>query len=187
VDLKPEEILLKIIIPTTARFEFVKEFKQAPRRDDDIAIVNAGMRVRLAPVAAAEGHRDDGCWVVEDVSVAYGGVAPKSIMAPKVMAGKKLCVCLAVLLWPVLICDNGKVLCLSNVEPAVLQLGPSCISGSKQKLSLLDVHVIMPYHPNLKLLRALGYFHWAAGRFASAMLLLAPSGLLKKFHGSFLR
>jgi len=53
VDLKPDEILLKVIIPPTSQFEYVKEFKQAPRRDDDIAIVNAGMRVRLAPAAAA--------------------------------------------------------------------------------------------------------------------------------------
>lgn len=34
-----------MFLPTTRRFEYVKEFKQAHRRDDDIAIVNAGMRV----------------------------------------------------------------------------------------------------------------------------------------------
>lgn len=60
VDMAPEEVLLKVVVPWTRRFEFVKEFKQAPRRDDDIAIVNAGMRVKLAPAAAAEGK---GWWV----------------------------------------------------------------------------------------------------------------------------
>jgi hypothetical protein len=38
----PEEVLLRIAIPYTRPNEFVKEFKQSPRRDDDIAIVNAG-------------------------------------------------------------------------------------------------------------------------------------------------
>jgi xanthine dehydrogenase/oxidase len=38
----PWEILLSVRIPFTGATEFTKEFKQAPRRDDDIAIVNAG-------------------------------------------------------------------------------------------------------------------------------------------------
>ena len=35
-------------MPFTRQYEYVKEFKQAHRRDDDIAIVNAGMQVKLA-------------------------------------------------------------------------------------------------------------------------------------------
>jgi xanthine dehydrogenase iron-sulfur cluster and FAD-binding subunit A len=38
----PWELLLSVRIPFTGPTEFAKEFKQAPRRDDDIAIVNAG-------------------------------------------------------------------------------------------------------------------------------------------------
>jgi xanthine dehydrogenase/oxidase len=38
----PWELLLSVRIPFTGATEFTKEFKQAPRRDDDIAIVNAG-------------------------------------------------------------------------------------------------------------------------------------------------
>lgn len=38
----PWELLLSVRIPFTGPSEFAKEFKQAPRRDDDIAIVNAG-------------------------------------------------------------------------------------------------------------------------------------------------
>jgi xanthine dehydrogenase/oxidase len=48
VDLGPSEVLLRVALPCTRPGEFVREFKQAHRRDDDIAIVNAGMRVRLA-------------------------------------------------------------------------------------------------------------------------------------------
>lgn len=49
VDLQPHEVLARVFIPFTRQNEFVREFKQAHRRDDDIAIVNAGMRVLLAP------------------------------------------------------------------------------------------------------------------------------------------
>lgn len=75
VDLASDEILLSIFLPWTRPFEFVKEFKQAHRRDDDIAIVNAGLRVLLE-------KKNDG-WVVSDASIAYGGVAPLSISAAK--------------------------------------------------------------------------------------------------------
>ena len=75
VDLANDEILHSIHLPYTKPFEFVKEFKQAHRRDDDIAIVNAGMRVHL--------ERKDEEWIVLDASIAYGGVAPRSISASK--------------------------------------------------------------------------------------------------------
>lgn len=52
--MKPHEILLCVNIPYTRRFEYVKEFKQSPRREDDIAIVNAGMRVRMERTADGE-------------------------------------------------------------------------------------------------------------------------------------
>eukprot|EP00887_Chlorella_sp_A99_P006651 scaffold3.g6651.t1 len=69
----------KVFVPFNERFEYVKEFKQAHRRDDDIAIVNAGVRLRLRPAPA-------GGWEIGQAWVAYGGVAPKTIMAPAVAA-----------------------------------------------------------------------------------------------------
>lgn len=42
VDMAPDEVLLSVHIPFTRENEFTREFKQSPRRDDDIAIVNAG-------------------------------------------------------------------------------------------------------------------------------------------------
>jgi xanthine dehydrogenase/oxidase len=45
VDLQPKEILVKVFLPYTQKLEYVKEFKQAHRRDD------AGMRVRFKQTA----------------------------------------------------------------------------------------------------------------------------------------
>ncbi|KAG8653082.1 xanthine dehydrogenase 1 isoform X4 [Manihot esculenta] len=73
VDLASDEVLLSIFLPWTRPFEYVKEFKQAHRRDDDIAIVNAGMRVFLEEKFEQ--------WVVLDASIVYGGVAPLSLSA----------------------------------------------------------------------------------------------------------
>ncbi|KAM7523403.1 hypothetical protein LguiA_013305 [Lonicera macranthoides] len=75
VDLASDEILLSVFLPWARPFEHVKEFKQAHRRDDDIAIVNAGMRVYL--------ENKDRNWVVSDASVVYGGVAPLSLTASR--------------------------------------------------------------------------------------------------------
>lgn len=54
VDLQPTEILVKVFLPYTQRLEYVREFKQAHRRDDDIAIANGGMRVRFRHTADGE-------------------------------------------------------------------------------------------------------------------------------------
>ncbi|KAB2092949.1 hypothetical protein ES319_A02G065100v1 [Gossypium barbadense] len=74
-------ILLSIFLPWTRPFEYVKEFNQAHRRDDDIAIVNAGMCVCLQEKSEE--------WVISDASVAYGGVAPLSLCAIKTRLRKQ--------------------------------------------------------------------------------------------------
>ncbi|KAI3907500.1 hypothetical protein MKW92_010358 [Papaver armeniacum] len=76
VDLASNEILLSIFLPWTRQYEYVKEFKQAHRREDDIALVNAGMRVFLEKTS-------EGSWAVADASIVYGGVAPVSLSASK--------------------------------------------------------------------------------------------------------
>ncbi|KAL0686874.1 hypothetical protein Bca4012_086551 [Brassica carinata] len=84
VDMGSNEILLSVFLPWTRTLEYVKEFKQAHRRDDDIAIVNGGMRVFLE-----EKGQD---LFVSDASIAYGGVAPLSLRARKTeefLIGKK--------------------------------------------------------------------------------------------------
>ena len=59
VDLQPHEVLLRVLLPWTRPHELVREFKQSHRQDDDIAIVNAGMRMRLQQGASGEA-----CWSV---------------------------------------------------------------------------------------------------------------------------
>ncbi|KAL8241432.1 hypothetical protein R6Q59_014786 [Mikania micrantha] len=75
VDLGNNEILLSVFLPWTREFEYVKEFKQAHRRDDDIALVNGGMRVFL--------EKSNKKWIVADACIVYGGVAPVSLSAVK--------------------------------------------------------------------------------------------------------
>lgn len=62
VDLKPHEILKSVEIPFSEPLEFVVPFKQSPRREDDIAIVNACIRARLATKA-------DSQWRFEDAAI----------------------------------------------------------------------------------------------------------------------
>ncbi|OCT77525.1 hypothetical protein XELAEV_18028617mg [Xenopus laevis] len=79
--LKPQEILLSIEIPYSRKWEYFSAFKQASRREDDIAIVTSGMRVLFKP----ESHQ------VESIRLSYGGMAPITVMAKNTcteLAGK---------------------------------------------------------------------------------------------------
>jgi xanthine dehydrogenase/oxidase len=63
---------IKIPIPPPGMKEVLKAYKQAKRKDDDIAIVTAAFRVRL-----------DDAGMVEDVCLVYGGMAPTTKEAVK--------------------------------------------------------------------------------------------------------
>jgi len=65
--LPPDTAIARIRIPIPAKDtrEVLKAYKQAKRKDDDIAIVTAAFRIRL-----------DSQNCVEDASVVYGGMAP---------------------------------------------------------------------------------------------------------------
>ncbi|XP_047499622.1 xanthine dehydrogenase/oxidase-like isoform X1 [Penaeus chinensis] len=68
---RPEEILVAVHIPYTEQNEYFLGYKQARRRDDDIAIVNAGMRVAFRKDSLA----------VAQLRLAFGGMAPTTVMA----------------------------------------------------------------------------------------------------------
>nr|POE65989.1 xanthine dehydrogenase [Quercus suber] len=69
--LPPNAIIASIRIPVfQGKGEYMRAYKQAKRKDDDIAIVNAALRVRL--------NEEN---VVEDCSLVYGGMAPVTIGA----------------------------------------------------------------------------------------------------------
>lgn len=81
--LPPDAVITKIRIPIPPAdvAEITKAYKQAKRKDDDIAIVTAAFRVRL----------DDG-GKVESISLALGGMAPTTVLAKKtqeVLVGQK--------------------------------------------------------------------------------------------------
>ncbi|OLL25899.1 Xanthine dehydrogenase [Neolecta irregularis DAH-3] len=73
--LAPGAVISSIRIPISRSREFVRAYKQAKRRDDDIAIVNTGMRVRLSEKN-----------IVEEISLAYGGMGPTTMQARNAMA-----------------------------------------------------------------------------------------------------
>ena len=74
VDLAPDEILTAVRLPPLApAWEFALEFKQSHRRDDDIALVNAGMRVRFHP--PGQGGSEAAAPVVAEAHLAFGGMA----------------------------------------------------------------------------------------------------------------
>lgn len=73
--LKKGELLKSIHVPFMCDNEFVLAFKQAKRKDDDIAIVNAGLYFRMALI--------NNEWKVEKARLAYGGMGPTSVIAKK--------------------------------------------------------------------------------------------------------
>lgn len=67
----PEEILLSIEIPFSEKDQYFVAYKQARRRDDDIAIVNMALNVFFKPDTN----------VVSKAYLAYGGMAPTTVLA----------------------------------------------------------------------------------------------------------
>ncbi|KAK3344294.1 Molybdopterin-binding domain of aldehyde dehydrogenase-domain-containing protein [Lasiosphaeria hispida] len=80
--LPSDAILASIRIPITQeKNEFFRSYKQAKRKDDDIAIVTSALKVRLS---------DDG--IVENCNLVYGGLAAMTVAAKKTnefLVGKK--------------------------------------------------------------------------------------------------
>ncbi|XP_063595741.1 xanthine dehydrogenase/oxidase-like [Penaeus indicus] len=68
--IRPEEVLVTVLIPYSRKNEYFLGFKQSRRREDDIAIVNAGMRVRFLQATT----------IVERLDVAFGGMGPTTVL-----------------------------------------------------------------------------------------------------------
>ena len=73
VDMKENEILQEIIVLSTRKYEYVRAFKQARRRDDDISIVNACFRINFE-----NPNEESHSTVISEMYCAYGGMAPTS-------------------------------------------------------------------------------------------------------------
>lgn len=99
-ELRHNEIITAIFVPYTRPLEYTMAFKQARRKDDDIAIANACLRVNLKhkdakgddaekageAAAATNGEPPLSALVVESVAFAFGGMAATTVRAPKVEA-----------------------------------------------------------------------------------------------------
>lgn len=73
--LPPDGIIASLKIPITKeKGEYMRAYKQAKRKDDDIAIVNAALRISL--------NTGD---IVDSVDLVYGGMAPTTVAAKKAM------------------------------------------------------------------------------------------------------
>ncbi|CAH0750288.1 unnamed protein product [Diatraea saccharalis] len=68
---KPDEILVSIEIPFSNKYQYVKALKQAKRREDDISIVTAAINVEFY----------DKTNVIKNIDIAYGGMAPMTVLA----------------------------------------------------------------------------------------------------------
>ncbi|KAL9892420.1 xanthine dehydrogenase rosy [Glossina fuscipes fuscipes] len=67
------EVLIGVHFPKTLERQYMVAFKQARRRDDDIAIVNAAINVFF------KSNTDR----VERIYMAFGGMAPTTVLAPR--------------------------------------------------------------------------------------------------------
>jgi xanthine dehydrogenase/oxidase len=70
--LPPNAVITRLSIPLCGQGEFIRAYKQAKRKDDDIAIVTAAIQMRLASKN-----------IIEDISMAYGGMGPTTVQAKK--------------------------------------------------------------------------------------------------------
>ncbi|KAI8800353.1 molybdopterin binding aldehyde oxidase/xanthine dehydrogenase [Cladochytrium replicatum] len=81
--LQTSEVLISIFIPFTKQHEFAKAYKQAKRREDDIAIVNAAFRLTVDPSTL----------LISYASLVFGGMAPTTMRANSAsdfLIGKRL-------------------------------------------------------------------------------------------------
>lgn len=80
--LAPDAVIASLRIPLAKeKGEYLQAFKQAKRKDDDIAIVNAALRVSLSDA-----------YTVDSIDLVYGGMAPTTVSAKKTheyLQGKK--------------------------------------------------------------------------------------------------
>lgn len=91
VDMLQDEILLCVLVPwNESPFDLIHAFKISRRREDDIAIVSAGIRLRLELEQAETSTHDtvDASYHfrIAEAYISYGGLAPKTIAMEKLEA-----------------------------------------------------------------------------------------------------
>lgn len=77
LNMGPQDIIIKVIVPRVPDGEFLKIYKVSRRKDLDISSVNAAIRMKL------DGEK------IEKINISYGGVGPTILRLPKLE--KDLC------------------------------------------------------------------------------------------------
>ena len=72
---KEDEVLLSVKVPYTSRNQYFFAYKQSRRRHDDTAIVTSAFNIILSPYSNA----------IEKIRMAFGGMAPTTVMPLKTM------------------------------------------------------------------------------------------------------
>jgi len=74
-----DEILVSVHIPlpSSSNKTFLRSYKQARRRDDDIGIVSAGLQVEVEPVDSIDKQQ----WRIVSARFSFGGMGPTTIFA----------------------------------------------------------------------------------------------------------
>lgn len=122
--LRPDEVIVSITMPLTSKDEYVMAFKQARRKEDDIAIVTSCMRVKL-----------DGKHCVSEASLAFGGMAAKSAFAAqteRAMIGRE---------WNEALLDEAM-----NALEKDLPLPPNAIGGMPGFRATLAASFLFKFH-----------------------------------------
>lgn len=68
-----DEVVVSVEIPLTESTQFIKAYKQARRREDDISIVTAAFSIEFKPMSN----------IVSQAKLCFGGMAPTTICATK--------------------------------------------------------------------------------------------------------
>jgi xanthine dehydrogenase/oxidase len=80
VAMTDDEILVSVHIPlpssSSTNKTFLRSYKQARRRDDDIGIVSAGLQVELEPVNSIDKQQ----WRIVCARFSFGGMGPTTIL-----------------------------------------------------------------------------------------------------------
>ncbi|XP_052532366.1 aldehyde oxidase [Tympanuchus pallidicinctus] len=95
----PEEVLVSVRIPHSRKGEYISAFRQAPRRENALPIISAGMRVLF----------EEGTDKIKDLSIFYGGVASTTICA------KQTCQTLVGRYWNEEMLDEASRLILNEI------------------------------------------------------------------------
>ncbi|POI33689.1 hypothetical protein CIB84_002559, partial [Bambusicola thoracicus] len=95
----PEEVLVSVRIPHSRKGEYISAFRQAPRRENALPIISAGMRVLF----------EEGTDKIKDLSIFYGGAASTTICA------KQTCQTLIGRYWNEQMLDEASRLILNEI------------------------------------------------------------------------